>query len=93
MNRKYKAMKIAESGLLTDEQDEPIVCPARGASCTLRCAWFSAEEGILRCKETIIGALRGKPMRSFRLHSGPKVYNVDESLKKYDSGEQKRTGN
>ena len=92
MNRRYKAIKIAESGLLTDEQDEPIVCPVRGASCTLRCAWFSAEERILRCKETIIGALRGKPMRSFRLHSGPEVYNVDESLMECESSDQKRTG-
>jgi sulfur transfer complex TusBCD TusB component (DsrH family) len=83
MVRKYKAIKIAEHGFLTDEKDDPVVCPVRGANCTAKCAWFSAEDKILRCQDTIIGALRGRTLRSFRLHSGPEVYDVDESLTQY----------
>jgi len=84
MIKKYKAVKIAEQGFLTDERNEPILCPVRGINCSAKCAWFSAEDRILRCQSTIIGALRGKPVRSFRLHAGPDVYDLDESLIEYE---------
>lgn len=83
MTKKCRAIKIAEHGFLTDGNGEPIICPVRGTKCTLKCAWFSGEDRILRCKETIIGALKGPPMKSFRLYSGPDVHNVDESLTEY----------
>jgi len=81
MVAKYKAVKIAEQGYLTSEKDEPVICPIRGANCTWRCAWFSIEGRIVRCQDKVIGALRGQPVRSFRLYSGPEVYDIDESLK------------
>ncbi len=84
MVRKHKAVRIGEHGVLTDEKGEPIVCPVRGSNCTIRCAWFSRQDKILHCRDTIIGALRGKPMRSFRLYTGPEVYNIDESLIEYE---------
>ena len=84
MTKRYKAIRIAEQGFLTNEQDEPLVCPVRGANCNIRCAWFNAEEGIISCQDKVIGALRGKPMRSFRLYSGPDVYNLDESLRNHE---------
>ncbi|MBN2137767.1 MAG: hypothetical protein JW720_08170 [Sedimentisphaerales bacterium] len=93
MTKKHKAIRIAEHGFLTDERNEPILCPVRGANCTLKCAWFSADDRILRCKDTIIGALRGKSIRSFRLHTGPDVYNVDESLLEYEVHSHKHMGN
>ena len=84
MIKKCRAIKIAKHGYLTDENGEAIHCPIREKNCTLRCAWFSAEEKILRCKNTIIGALRGKPMQSFRLYSGPDVHSLNESLTEYE---------
>ncbi len=93
MNRKYKAIKIGEEGLLTDGRGDPITCPIRETNCSARCAWFSAEDRILRCQNTIIGALKGKPVRSFRLHTGPPVYDLDESLSDYEeANEQSLTG-
>lgn len=83
MVKKCRAIKIAEHGFLTDESGEAILCPVRERNCTLRCAWFSTQGRILQCKDTIIGALRGKPMQSFHLHTGPNVHNVDESLTEY----------
>lgn len=83
MIRKCRAIKIAQHGFLTDANDEPIICPVRNNNCTLKCAWFSAEDRILRCKNTVIGAMQGKPMKSFRLYSGPQVHNVDEALTEY----------
>jgi len=83
MTRKYKAIKISDEGFLTNQRDEPIICPIRNASCELKCAWFSAEDRVLRCQDTIIGALKGKPMRSFHLYSGPQVYDLDESLEQH----------
>jgi len=83
MVRKCRAVKIAEHGYLTDESGETSLCPVRGANCTLKCALLSLEGRILQCKNTIIGAIRGKPVQSFRLHTGPEVHNVDESLTEY----------
>ena len=76
---KYKAVKISGQGYLTDEKDNPITCPVRNANCTHRCAWFSTEERVIRCQDTIIGAVRGKPIRSFRLSTGPEVYDLDKA--------------
>ena len=83
MTKKCRAIKIAEHGFLTDSNGEMIICPVRNSNCTLKCAWFSSEDRILRCKDTIIGAMQGKPMKSFRLYSGPQVHDVDESLNEY----------
>jgi hypothetical protein len=84
MARKYKAIKIAKEGNLTDEKDDPIICPIRNANCSINCAWFSVEGGVLRCQNAVIGAVGGKPVRSFHLHTGPLIYNLDESLIDYD---------
>ncbi len=81
MVARYKAIKIAEQGFLTDEKDDPILCPIRDANCNWKCAWFSAEGRVIRCRDIIIGAVRGKPVRSFHLYSGPEVYDIDESLR------------
>jgi hypothetical protein len=81
MVAKYKAVKFSDQGFLTDEKDDPIICPIRDANCNWRCAWFSAEGRLIRCQDRIIGALRGKPVRSFHLYTGPDVYDLDESLK------------
>ncbi len=81
ITKKYKAIKISRQGFLTDENDEPIVCPIRDSNCNFKCAWFSAEDRVIYCRETVIGALRSKPIRSFHLHTGPDVYNLDESIK------------
>lgn len=78
MPGKYKAVIISKQGYLTDEKDNPITCPIRNGNCTYRCAWFSTEERIIRCQNTIIGAIRGRPVRSFRLSTGPQVHNLDE---------------
>jgi sulfur transfer complex TusBCD TusB component (DsrH family) len=83
MVKKFKAIKISPQGFLTNERDEPLVCPIRGTSCNFKCAWLTADDNIFYCQNTVIGALRGKPMRSFHLHTGPEVYNLDESLKNY----------
>ncbi|MHC4741769.1 MAG: hypothetical protein ACYS8Z_07660 [Planctomycetota bacterium] len=80
---KCRAIKISEHGFLTDGSDEAIMCPLRGTKCALNCAWISADDRVLRCKNTIIGALKGPPMKSFRLYSGPDVHNVDETLTEY----------
>jgi hypothetical protein len=32
----------------------------------------------------VIGAVGGKPVKSFHLHTGPLVYNLDESLVTYE---------
>jgi hypothetical protein len=88
MIKKYKALKISRQGFLTDEKDEPIVCPIRNSNCNFRCAWFSAEERIIYCQNTPIGALRPKPMQSFRLHTGPDVYDLDESIEKHSEQEK-----
>jgi hypothetical protein len=78
--RKYKAIKIAKDGILTGEKNDPIICPIRSDNCNINCAWFSAEGLILRCQTAVIGAVGGKPVRSFHLHTGPLVYDLDESL-------------
>ena len=85
MARKYKAIKIAKDGVLTGENDDPIICPVRNANCNINCAWFSIDEGVLRCQNAVIGAVGGKPVRSFHLHTGPLVYDLDESLLDHDS--------
>jgi hypothetical protein len=84
MARKYKAIKIAKDGILVDEKDDPIICPVRNANCSIHCAWFSVDGGVLRCQNMIIGAVGGKPVRSFHLHTGPVVYDLDDSLLEYD---------
>ncbi len=81
MVAKYKAVKFSDQGFLTDEKNDPIICPIRDANCNWRCAWFSVEGRVVRCQDRIIGALRGRPARSFRLYTGPDVYDIDESLK------------
>lgn len=81
MTRNYKAIKISAQDFLANERDEPIICPIRDSNCTLKCAWFTVDDGIICCQNTIIGALRRKPLRSFRLYTGPDVYDLDESLK------------
>lgn len=78
--RKYKAIKIAKDGILTGEKNDPIICPIRSDNCNINCAWFSAEGLILCCQTAVIGAVGGKPVRSFHLHTGPLVYDLDESL-------------
>jgi hypothetical protein len=79
MPGKYKAVKISEQGNLTDEKDNPITCPVRNANCTHRCAWFSIEDRVIRCQNTVVGAIRGKPIRSFRLSTGPEVFDLDKA--------------
>jgi hypothetical protein len=79
MPSKYKAVKISEQGYLTDEKDNPITCPLRNANCTYGCAWFTTEDRIIRCQNTILGAIRGKPIRSFHLSTGPQVYDLDKA--------------
>jgi hypothetical protein len=91
--RKYKAIKIAKDGFLTGEKDDPIICPVRNANCNINCAWFSAEGGVLRCQNAVIGAVGGKPVRSFHLHTGPLVYDLDGSLLDYDSENSSDDGN
>lgn len=88
MNKKYKGIKISEQGYLTNLKDEPVICPIRDANCNLRCAWFSVEGRIFYCQNTVIGALQGKPMRSFHLFAGPDVYDLDESLKNNEVNSQ-----
>ena len=80
MVAKYKAIKIVEQGYLTDENDEAVICPIRDANCNFRCAWFSMEGRVIRCQDKVIGAIRSKA-RSFRLYTGPDVYDLDESLR------------
>ncbi|MBN2271273.1 MAG: hypothetical protein JXN61_11705 [Sedimentisphaerales bacterium] len=84
MLKKCRAIKIGEHGFLADEGGDPILCPIRGANCTLKCAWLSLDDKIFRCQKTVIGALRGKPMQSFRLHSGPLVHNFEQTLTEYE---------
>jgi len=78
MPRKYKAVKLSEQGELIDEKGNPIICPISGGNCHCRCAWYSAEDRIIRCQDTIIGAIRGRPIRSFRLSLGPQLYDPTE---------------
>ena len=89
MSRKHKAVKVAEHGFLTDENNEAIICPIRGANCNIRCAWFSADEQILYCKDTVIGAVRGREVHATHIHTVPSVYNVDKSLTRYKVTHQK----
>ena len=91
MTKRYKAIKISDEYFLTDSRGNPIICPVRNESCHIKCAWFSAEGRILRCKNTVIGALKGEAMHSFRLHSGPQVYDLDESLTEYELQDQPST--
>ena len=84
MAKKYKAIKISAQGFLTNERDEPIVCPIRNSNCNLKCTWLSVEDRTVFCRELAIGALRPKPMQSFHLHTGPDVYNLDESLRSHE---------
>ena len=84
MIKKCRAIKIAEHGFLTDEGGDAIICPVREKNCTLRCAWLSAQGRVLQCKDTIVGAIRGRPVQSFRLHTGPEVHNIDKSLTEYE---------
>ncbi|MHC4171384.1 MAG: hypothetical protein ACYTBX_14040 [Planctomycetota bacterium] len=79
MPGKYKAIKISEQGNLTDEKDNPITCPVRNGDCTYTCAWFSIEDRVIRCQNTVVGAIRGKPIRSFRLSMGPEVFDLDKA--------------
>ena len=79
MTKKYRAIKVSEQGNVTDEKGDPIVCPIRGGNCINRCAWYSVEDRIIHCQDTVIGAIRGKPIRSFRLILGPLVYDPDEA--------------
>ncbi len=81
VKKKYMAVKLTEHGLLTDERNEPIICPIRKSCCTVMCAWFSIEDRVFRCKDTIIGASSPGAMRSFRLHKGPDVYQGVSSEK------------
>ena len=75
MARKYKAVELTPQGELTDPVGISIICPIRNKSCHCRCAWFSVEDKIARCTDSIIGALKSNPIRSFRLHKGPLTYN------------------
>ncbi len=84
MARKYKSIKITKEGFLINGKDDPLICPVRNANCSINCAWFSTDDGVLRCQNAIIGAVGGKPVRSFHLHTGPLVYKLDESLMDYD---------
>ena len=84
MARRYKAIKIAKDGFLTDEKGDSVICPVRNAKCHINCAWFSVEGSTLHCQDTVIGAVGGKPVKSFHLHTGPLVYNLDESLVNYE---------
>lgn len=79
MHGKYKAVKISEQGNLMDEKGNPITCPVRNGDCTYTCAWFSIEDRVIRCQNTVVGAIRGKPIRSFRLSTGPEVFDLDKA--------------
>jgi hypothetical protein len=81
MAKKYKILKISEQGFFTNEAGEPVFCPVRDGNCNLKCMWLSVEDRIVYCRDMAIGALKGKPLRSFHLYSGPEVYDIDESLK------------
>jgi hypothetical protein len=84
MIRECKAVKLVKQGFLTDERSDPIICPIRKTNCTLKCAWFSIEAKSFRCRDIVIGAVRPGPVRSFRLCTGPDVYDLDELLVRYD---------
>ncbi len=76
MARKYRVLKISDNGELTDEDHQgPVLCPIRGGNCTSKCAWYSlgAGTGLAYCQNTVIGAIRHKPLKSFRLYVGPDV--------------------
>lgn len=84
MARQYKAIKITKEGFLTDEKGTPIICPIRDAGCSINCAWFSTEGVALHCQNAVLGVVGGKPVRSFHLHTGPLIYNLDKSSIDYD---------
>ena len=75
MLKKYRALKITTKGVVTTENDISIVCPVSSKHCTCRCAWYSNEDNIIRCQDIVIGAIRGEPVKSFRLSKGPQVYD------------------
>ena len=84
MVKKCKAVKLTKFGVLTDEKGEAVICPIRAANCTVKCAWFSFEDRVFRCKDAVIGALRPDSIRSFRLRTGPDVYDLEELLVSYE---------
>jgi len=81
MAKKYKVLKMSEQGFFTNESGEAVYCPLRDSNCNLKCVWLSIDERVIFCRDLPLGALKGKPLRSFRLHTGPEVYDLDESLK------------
>lgn len=92
MIRKYKAIKITEEGQIKNERGDFILCPIRKTNCSMKCAWFSVEGKFLCCQNNIIGAFSGKPIRSFRLHTGPPVYDLDKSLSSFQGNDDSLTG-
>ena len=81
MNRKFKAVVISEQGNITNMmKGTPLNCPVRGGSCNSRCAWFSHDNRVVRCKDSIIGITKGKTVRSFQLSIPPAVYNEAEDI-------------
>ena len=78
MARKFKSVKVTEQGNMTDMKGTPIACPIRECSCNARCAWFSHDVRIVRCKDVIIGVTKGKSIRSFHLSIGPPICEIDE---------------
>lgn len=87
MARRHRGVKVAEHGNLTDEKDIAVICPIRPGSCNSHCAWYSVEARVIRCRDTAIGAIRGKPIRSFRLYLGPQLYDPDELPSSWRSNE------
>jgi hypothetical protein len=75
--RKFRAVKIAEKGDIMDDKGHSIICPVRAAVCNDKCAWYSMEGRVICCQDTVIGAIRGQAIRSFRLSLGPQVYDED----------------
>ncbi len=74
MPKKYRAVKLTAKGDVTNEEGDAVVCPVNIGSCNCNCAWFSMDGRVLLCKDTPVGAIRSKPVQSFRLSTGPQVY-------------------
>lgn len=84
MARKCKAVKLVGNGFLTDEAGTPIICPLRNGNCNIRCSWFSVKGKVFYCRDIVIGAVRPGAVQSFRVHSGLKVYDLEQLLTNYD---------
>lgn len=78
MIRKYKGLIITQKGTLTSERGTPVLCPVNSGECNRYCAWYAEQNRVVYCQDKAIGAIRGDPVRSFRLHTGPRIYEPME---------------